>query len=69
MKKKSSLVLLAMSRLNVLAGKDRVVVDDVFRSSNVGLSVGVELLGLAGEVEVDGVGPSEGDYFTSAIWI
>lgn len=69
MKKKSSLVLLAMSRLNVLAGKDRVVVDDVLSRADVGLGVGIELLGLAGEVEVDGVGPSEGDYFTSAIWI
>lgn len=69
MKKKSSLVLLAMSRLNVLAGKDRVVVDDVLSRADVGLGVGIELLGLAGEIEVDGVGPSEGDYFTSAIWI
>jgi hypothetical protein len=53
-----SLVLLAVHSLDVLARKDRIVVDDVL-STDVGLGVGIELGGLVREVEVDWVGPGE----------
>lgn len=49
-----NLVLLAVHSLNVLARKDRVIVNDVL-STDVGLRVGVELGGLVREVEVDRV--------------
>jgi hypothetical protein len=58
---RNNLVLLAMHSLDVLASKDRVVVDDMFLRTDVRLGVCVELLGLVCEVEVDGVGPCEGD--------
>lgn len=54
-----NLKLLAVSNLDILASKNRVVVDDVLGSADVGLGVSVKLLGLASEVEVDGVGPGE----------
>lgn len=50
-----------MSSLNILAGKNGVVVNDILSSADMGLGVSVKLLGLAGEVEVDGVRPSESE--------
>jgi hypothetical protein len=47
------LVLLRARRLDVLGSQDRVVVDDGI-CADMRLGVCVELLGLGGEVEVDG---------------
>jgi hypothetical protein len=47
--------------LDILASKDRVVVDDMLGGTDVRVGVGIELRGLVGEVEVDRVGPGEGD--------
>jgi hypothetical protein len=41
--------------LNILASKDRVIVDDMLTRADVRLGVGIELRGLVGEVEVDRV--------------
>jgi hypothetical protein len=50
-----------MHSLDILASKDRVVVNDMLLRTDVRLGVSVQLLGLVCEVEVDGVGPCESD--------
>lgn len=55
------LVLLPVRGLDVLAGNDGVVVDDVLSSANMRLRVSVELLSPVAEVEVKRVRPGEGD--------
>lgn len=52
-----NLVLLPVRSLDILAGKDRVVVDHTLLLTNMGLRVGIELGSLVCEVEVDGVRP------------
>jgi hypothetical protein len=47
--------------LEILARKNRIVVNRILRNTNMGLSVSIELLSLGCEVEVDGVRPSEGE--------
>lgn len=49
-----------MHSFDILASKNGVIVDDVL-SADVRLRVSIELSGLVREVEVDGVGPGEGD--------
>jgi hypothetical protein len=50
-----NLVLLPVRSLDILAGKDRVVVDHTLLLTNMRLRVGIELGSLVCEVEVDGV--------------
>jgi hypothetical protein len=64
---KYSLVLLSAHRLHILARKDGVVVDGTLLDTDVRLGVCIELLGLVGEVEVERVGPCEGDCFLLAL--
>lgn len=54
------LVLLVAHSLDVLAGKDRVIIDDAI-DANMRFGVGIELLGLGGEVEVEWERPRESE--------
>ena len=56
-----NLVLLSPHSLDILARKDRVVINSALLRGDVGVGVCIELLGLGCEVEVDGVRPGESE--------